>query len=282
MLLAAAESLRTAEITELHRRAGKIQKVHVKRKRGVFRCSKCASVFGLRHNLLRHQRTIHEGRRPHKCPIDNCTAAFVQRFDLTAHMASVHGVNNLSTNIDHPTTNSNIPTEPQSSSSSLADSSSRPNPTAPDEQPHANVNANPDAHDDAHDDDDSNDDVHAHVNADADDDPNGVTHDPDDDVPLRPRMIQEPHQHVAATSKSLNSTSAPSASSPVSSPASSPVRRHPLEKRRRVQHVSHPSTISSSPVDTNSMLITMTTTTHNDHHHDHGHINNNNTRDCNT
>lgn len=55
ILLAAAESLRMAEINEFHARAGKIQKLHVKRKRGVFRCEKCPSVFGLRHNLLRHE-----------------------------------------------------------------------------------------------------------------------------------------------------------------------------------------------------------------------------------
>lgn len=55
ILLAAAESLRTAEINEFHARAGKIQKAVVKRKRGVFKCDKCPSVFGLRHNLLRHE-----------------------------------------------------------------------------------------------------------------------------------------------------------------------------------------------------------------------------------
>lgn len=91
ILLAAAESLHAAETaSEIHVRTGKIQKLHVKRKRGVFRCDKCTSVFGLRHNLLRHERTIHEGRRPFKCGVTGCAASFVQRFDLQTHAASVH------------------------------------------------------------------------------------------------------------------------------------------------------------------------------------------------
>lgn len=71
-------------------RPGKIQKLHVKRKRGVFKCDQCPSVFGLRHNLLRHKRTIHEGKRPFKCNVSGCNASFVQRFDLQTHAASVH------------------------------------------------------------------------------------------------------------------------------------------------------------------------------------------------
>lgn len=90
MLLAAAESLRVAEMNEIRMRTGKIQKLHVKRKRGVFKCDQCSSVFGLRHNLLRHKRTIHEGRRPFKCNAAGCNASFVQRFDLQTHGASVH------------------------------------------------------------------------------------------------------------------------------------------------------------------------------------------------
>lgn len=90
ILLAAAESLHRAETDKVHMRSGKIQKVHVKRKRGIFRCDKCTSVFGLRHNLLRHERTIHEGRRPFKCNVTGCSASFVQRFDLQTHAASVH------------------------------------------------------------------------------------------------------------------------------------------------------------------------------------------------
>lgn len=90
ILLAAAESLHRAETDKVHMRSGKIQKVHVKRKRGIFRCDKCTSVFGLRHNLLRHERTIHEGRRPFKCNVAGCSASFVQRFDLQTHAASVH------------------------------------------------------------------------------------------------------------------------------------------------------------------------------------------------
>lgn len=90
ILLAAAEALRRAEVNECYSRAGKIQKVHVKRKRGVFKCEKCPSVFGLRHNLLRHDRTIHQGRRPFKCDQASCNASFVQRFDLETHRSSVH------------------------------------------------------------------------------------------------------------------------------------------------------------------------------------------------
>lgn len=90
VLLAAVEALRRAEVAEYHARAGKIQKAHVKRKRGVFKCDKCPSVFGLRHNLLRHDRTIHQGRRPFKCGVTSCTASFVQRFDLETHRSSVH------------------------------------------------------------------------------------------------------------------------------------------------------------------------------------------------
>lgn len=90
MLLAAAESLAMAEMKELRMRPGKIQKLHVKRKRGVFKCEQCSSVFGLRHNLLRHKRTIHEGKRPFKCNVSGCNASFVQRFDLQTHAASVH------------------------------------------------------------------------------------------------------------------------------------------------------------------------------------------------
>lgn len=90
MTLATAESLHPAELADLHVRPGKSQKAHVKRKRGVFRCDNCTSVFGLRHNLLRHQRTIHERHRPFKCTAPGCAAAFVQRFDLQTHAASVH------------------------------------------------------------------------------------------------------------------------------------------------------------------------------------------------
>lgn len=90
MLLAAAESIRIAEMTAAGMKSGKIQKLHVKRKRGIFKCDQCTSVFGLRHNLLRHKRTIHEGKRPFKCTATGCKATFVQRFDLQTHAASVH------------------------------------------------------------------------------------------------------------------------------------------------------------------------------------------------
>lgn len=69
---------------------GKVAKKQVKRKRGMFPCNLCCSVFGLRHNLLRHVRTIHEGKRPFKCTVPGCKASFVQRFDLQTHQTSVH------------------------------------------------------------------------------------------------------------------------------------------------------------------------------------------------
>lgn len=90
ILLAAAESLRTAEVNEFHARAGKIQKAVVKRKRGVFKCDKCPSVFGLRHNLLRHEvcqpfiRTnfSHTFASKFICVLNTCTFADTLRFSF--------------------------------------------------------------------------------------------------------------------------------------------------------------------------------------------------------
>ncbi|CAB0030245.1 unnamed protein product [Trichogramma brassicae] len=53
-----------------------------------FACDKCDKKFGIKHQLLRHQKTIHEGRKDFAC--DKCEKKFGYKWIMIQHKRTVH------------------------------------------------------------------------------------------------------------------------------------------------------------------------------------------------
>ncbi|CAB0043928.1 unnamed protein product [Trichogramma brassicae] len=53
-----------------------------------YACEKCEQKFGLKSNLIRHQKAVHDGRKDYTC--DNCEKKFANKSNLLLHQRTVH------------------------------------------------------------------------------------------------------------------------------------------------------------------------------------------------
>ncbi|CAB0036427.1 unnamed protein product [Trichogramma brassicae] len=78
-----------------------------------YACTKCEQKFGLEHHLLQHQRTVHEGRKDHLC--DKCQMRFGDQSNFRRHQKTAHEASDSSTRWRGATEKS-YPNEERSSS----------------------------------------------------------------------------------------------------------------------------------------------------------------------
>ena len=53
-----------------------------------YKCTHCSKAFPVSKDLIRHVRTVHEGRKDFKC--DQCEMAYGQSGDLKRHKIRAH------------------------------------------------------------------------------------------------------------------------------------------------------------------------------------------------
>ncbi|CAB0032222.1 unnamed protein product [Trichogramma brassicae] len=53
-----------------------------------YACNKCEKKFGIKHNLIRHQKIVHESRKDYACV--KCEKKFGRKSDLLKHQKTVH------------------------------------------------------------------------------------------------------------------------------------------------------------------------------------------------
>ena len=56
-----------------------------------FACHLCGNTYNRKYQLDQHVRGVHMNEKPHKCPVENCTKAFVRRDKLIQHEATHTG-----------------------------------------------------------------------------------------------------------------------------------------------------------------------------------------------